>query len=56
MSVKLVIDMNLSVQWVDVLAKDGWSAIHWSQIGDPRADDSEIMNWGACTWTCGFHP
>jgi predicted nuclease of predicted toxin-antitoxin system len=45
MSVQLVIDMNLSVEWVAELAKHGWSAVHWSTIGDPRADDTVIMAW-----------
>jgi predicted nuclease of predicted toxin-antitoxin system len=45
MSVQLVIDMNLSEEWVAELAKHGWSAIHWSTVGDPRADDTMIMAW-----------
>ena len=27
--------MNLSPQWVPVLRKHGWEAVHWSTIGDP---------------------
>jgi predicted nuclease of predicted toxin-antitoxin system len=23
----------------------GWKAVHWSDIGSPRASDSEIMAW-----------
>lgn len=49
MNLKLVVDMNLSVEWVDELAKHGWSAVHWSSVGDPRAEDSEIMNWARAT-------
>ena len=45
MSVRLVVDMNLSVEWVAELARNGWAAVHWSTIGDPRADDSVIMAW-----------
>lgn len=45
MSVKLVVDMNLSDEWVAELGQHGWSATHWSTIGDPRADDSAIMAW-----------
>ena len=33
MSVQLVIDMNLSVEWVAELAQHGWSAVHWSTVG-----------------------
>jgi predicted nuclease of predicted toxin-antitoxin system len=45
MSVQLVVDMNLSVEWVTELAAHGWSAVHWSTIGDPRAEDAAIMAW-----------
>ena len=45
MSVQLVVDMNLSVEWVAELDRHGWSAVHWSTISDPRAEDSEIMAW-----------
>jgi predicted nuclease of predicted toxin-antitoxin system len=45
MSVQLVVDMNLSTEWVAELALHGWSAVHWSTVGDPRADDSAIMAW-----------
>jgi predicted nuclease of predicted toxin-antitoxin system len=37
MSVQLVVDMNLSVEWIAELATHGWRAVHWSTIGDPRA-------------------
>ncbi len=45
MSVQLVIDMNLSVEWIAELGQHGWSAVHWSAVGDPQADDSVIMAW-----------
>ena len=32
MSVKLVVDMNLSPDWVPVLNDHGWQAIHWSTV------------------------
>ena len=40
-----MIDMNLSVEWVAELGIHGWSAVHWSTVGDSRADDSAIMEW-----------
>lgn len=43
MSVRLVVDMNLSVEWVSKLTRQGWTAVHWSAIGDPSAEDSVIM-------------
>lgn len=45
MSVKLLIDMNLSPDWVPVLKHHGWSAVHWSTVGDPRDSDRAIMDW-----------
>lgn len=41
----LVLDMNLSPDWVSVLENAGWKTVHWFSIGNPRAADSEIMAW-----------
>ena len=41
----ILIDMNLSPDWVSVLAQGGYTAAHWSAIGNPRAADSEILAW-----------
>lgn len=45
MTIRLVIDMNLSLEWGETLARHGWSAVHWSSIGDPRAEDGVVMAW-----------
>src|SRR5262245_24629165 len=45
MSVRILIDMNLSPDWAPVLQRHGWSAVHWSTVGDPRATDRTIMDW-----------
>lgn len=37
--------MNLSPNWVDVFAKYGIVAKHWSTIGKPMASDKVIMEW-----------
>lgn len=42
---RIVIDMNLSTEWVTALAEIGIDAIHWSQIGDEASSDEEIMAW-----------
>lgn len=42
---KLVVDMNLSPDWVAVLQRHGWECVHWSTVGNPRATDREIMAW-----------
>jgi len=44
---KLVIDMNLPAEWVPILALYGFEAEHWSAIGSPQAEDSEIMEWAS---------
>jgi predicted nuclease of predicted toxin-antitoxin system len=45
MNLAIVVDMNLSPDWVPLLCDHGWPASHWSTIGDPRAPDFEIMAW-----------
>ncbi|MCE5266934.1 MAG: DUF5615 family PIN-like protein [Planctomycetaceae bacterium] len=45
MSLRIVVDMNLSWEWIPLLEQAGWTAVHWSSIGDPRADDATIMGW-----------
>ena len=42
---KLLLDMNLSPDWVKVLAPHGFEALHWSTVGDPRATDRQILEW-----------
>lgn len=43
--IKLVVDIGLPPAWVEVFAKHGWPALHWSNIGDPRAKDPVVMSW-----------
>ena len=43
MSFGILIDMNLSPEWAPRLRAAGWEAMHWSEIGDPRASDADIM-------------
>jgi predicted nuclease of predicted toxin-antitoxin system len=43
--VKVLIDMNLSPRWVDVLAHAGIESAHRSTLGPSNAPDSEIMNF-----------
>ena len=45
MSVSIVVDMNLSVEWIPFLNQAGWPAVHWSDVGDPHAEDATIMAW-----------
>ncbi len=47
MRLKLLLDMNLSPEWVPMLREQGWEAVHWSTVGNPRAPDREMMDWAA---------
>lgn len=42
---KIVIDMNLSPHWVQLLTGAGHEAVHWSEVGAANAPDREIMAW-----------
>jgi predicted nuclease of predicted toxin-antitoxin system len=44
-SIRLLLDMNLSPEWIAELDRYGYSAIHWSKVGDPRSPDAAIMGW-----------
>ncbi len=41
----LVLDMNLTPDWVAILTRAGHDAVHWSSVGSPRAKDHEILTW-----------
>jgi predicted nuclease of predicted toxin-antitoxin system len=42
---KILIDMNLSPDWTRAFAAENIESVHWSTIGDPRAEDEEIMEY-----------
>jgi predicted nuclease of predicted toxin-antitoxin system len=42
---KILIDMSLSPEWVVTFAQHGITAVHWSTVGNPRAEDSVLMDW-----------
>jgi predicted nuclease of predicted toxin-antitoxin system len=42
---KILLDMNLSPSWCEVLAAAGHEARHWMHIGRPDAKDGDIMGW-----------
>ena len=44
---KILIDMNLSPDWIDIFAKHKIEAVHWSFVGDPSATDRTIMQWAS---------
>src|SRR5437588_5729955 len=42
---KILIDMNLSPDWVNVFADENITSVHWSTVGDPRAEDTAIIQY-----------
>ena len=44
---RLLVDMNLSVEWIPLLTAAGHEAVHWSEVGDPRAPDTALMQWAS---------
>ena len=46
---KILIDMNISPAWVSRLNQAGYEAVHWSTVGNPDAQDREILKWAKQT-------
>ena len=44
---KFLVDMNLSPLWVPFFTSRGFTATHWSTVGQPWAPDCEIMEFAA---------
>ena len=44
---RLLVDMNLSTEWIPLLKAPGHEVVHWSEVGDPRAPDTELMTWAS---------
>ncbi|BAU12155.1 hypothetical protein LEP3755_26840 [Leptolyngbya sp. NIES-3755] len=42
---KILIDMNLSPDWVGVFEQNGIETIHWSNVGDRGEIDRVILEW-----------
>lgn len=42
---KILVDMNLSPAWVEILERAGWEAVHWSAVGNMQASNAEILSW-----------
>ncbi|MFM9971287.1 MAG: DUF5615 family PIN-like protein [Burkholderiales bacterium] len=45
MTIKILVDVNLSPEWVPLFIQAGWEALHWTTCGKPNAADGEIMKW-----------
>lgn len=42
---KFLLDMNLSPDWAEFLAGNGWTAVHWSSVGRADAPDEDLLSW-----------
>ncbi len=42
---KILIDMNLSPEWIEYLEKDRHEVVHWKDVGNSNAKDSDIIEW-----------
>jgi predicted nuclease of predicted toxin-antitoxin system len=42
---KILVDMNLSPEWIPTLSDAGFEAVHWSSVGNPRSQDVKILEW-----------
>ncbi|MES2660567.1 MAG: DUF5615 family PIN-like protein [Verrucomicrobiota bacterium] len=42
---KLLVDMNLSPDWIPMLQARNWEARHWSEVGLHNAADTQLMSW-----------
>jgi predicted nuclease of predicted toxin-antitoxin system len=42
---KILIDMNLSPEWVGFFSANGVEAVHWSKVGSGSAEDSVLLAW-----------
>jgi predicted nuclease of predicted toxin-antitoxin system len=42
---KILIDMNLSPDWTAAFTAANIESVHWSTVGDPQAEDIEIIEY-----------
>ena len=45
----ILIDMNLTIRWIDYLCAAGHDAIHWASIGRISAPDQQIFDHARAT-------
>ncbi len=42
---RILIDMNLSPEWVKFFEQNKVQSTHWSEVGEANASDEDIFNW-----------
>ena len=45
MSLSILVDMNLTPEWVPFFAANGRAATHWQTVGARDAPDDDLMAW-----------
>ncbi len=45
MSLQVLVDMNLSPDWIHWFELHQFHAVHWATVGDARATDRTLMEW-----------
>jgi predicted nuclease of predicted toxin-antitoxin system len=45
MSLRVLVDMNLSPEWVPFFTANGRDAVHWLTLGAADAPDEDLMAW-----------
>lgn len=40
---RLIVDMNMSINWISALVEAEFDAVHWSSLGKANATDTEIV-------------
>ena len=43
----ILVDMNLSPEWVSFFERESWNAVHWSVVGSMSAPDRDILERAA---------
>jgi predicted nuclease of predicted toxin-antitoxin system len=43
--INIVVDMNMSPVWVELVSQKDINAVHWSTVGDPQETDRRILDW-----------
>jgi len=54
MSLKILVDMSLSPDWVQLLTAHHYMEVHWSKVGSANAADGTVMAWAQSNGCCVF--
>ena len=43
----ILIDVNMRLEWKEILLEAGFEALHWRDVGPRSAPDDDIIRWAA---------